>query len=56
MLKAIGIKNIYRFPFPTKPESQHLLSAVENLKKIGALIRDEDYVEEIDENADYDEN
>lgn len=36
-LKALGIQNIFKFPFPTKPETSSLTEALSHLAEIGAL-------------------
>lgn len=44
-LKAIGIKNIYKFPFIDKPEDFRIKSALADLKILGALDENEDLTE-----------
>lgn len=36
-LKSIGIKNVYKFPFPTPPPAESLSKAIEELCQFGAL-------------------
>ena len=53
-LKAIGIKSILAFPFPTSPEINHIKTAIISLVKLKALeIKGEDdekFVENVENN------